>query len=408
MKLWFLGGCGEVGSLSMVMQTTQDKYLFDYGYTPSKPPSFPVEAPAVSKLFLSHAHIDHSGMVPQVCSTYDANLVCSEATLPLAQMLLMDSLKVSKHEDFILPYDKKDVKHTIEEAQPMGYEDIKRFPGFEVNIHSAGHIPGSAMFEVEQDTGEKLVFTGDMNTNDTRLLYGCGSVKCDTLVLESTYAGEDHTHRAKEEFMFLDKIDEVVDRGGLAIVPSFAMGRTQEVLLMLEGRGYDVALDGMGIAITKILLDNPEYVRDAKKLKRALRQVEPVKNPTARDRAFRGEVVVTTSGMLDGGPVHQYLKRAKDNPRSAILLTGYQVEGTNGRQLVETGSMEIEGRVENVKCEVMQFDFSAHAGHKDLVKFVKACDPEKVVLVHGERREDLAADLDREVLLPEVGQVYEV
>jgi putative mRNA 3-end processing factor len=125
----------------------------------------------------------------------------------------------------------------------------------------------------------------------------------------------------------------------------------------------------------------------------------------------KGEVILTTSGMLDGGPVVSYIDAIRDDPKSAILLTGYQVEGSNGRKLLETGMLEVKGVSERVQCEVMKFDFSAHAGHNELLAFAKACEPEKIVLMHGDDREILAGDLRSdgfEVLLPQNGEKFEL
>ena len=404
----FLGGSDEVGSLSFTMETPSGRVLFDHGYTPSSTPSFPLDPPTVSHVFLSHAHIDHSGLVPSVCSGHNASLVCTEPTHSVASVLLRDSLKVSKYEGFRLPYDKRDIKETMNNAKVLKYGDSMRTNGLEVTPLPSGHIPGSAMYQVISDSEEKILFTGDMNTNSTRLIDGCKPVHCNTLVMESTYAGEEHDSRAKVEYNFLEKIDEVVSRGGRAVVPSFAVGRTQEILLLLEQTNYNIWLDGMGFLITRLMLEHPRYLKDAGKLRRALRRINHVSNPAARDRAVKGDVIVTTSGMLDGGPVHFYLDRLKDNSRNAILLTGYQVEGTNGRKLLETGSMTIHEKETAIKCEVEKFDFSAHAGHTDLLNFVRECDPETVILVHGENRHLLAEEIEdeREVILPEKGKAY--
>jgi len=120
-------------------------------------------------------------------------------------------------------------------------------------------------------------------------------------------------------------------------------------------------------------------------------------------------VIVTTSGMLDGGPVLRYLEAIREDPRSAVLLTGYQVEGTNGRRLIDEGVIDLYGVTVDIKCEWQKFDFSAHAGHDDLLRFIEGCDPQRVVLMHGENRQILADAIEgREVLLPEEGKWYSV
>jgi putative mRNA 3-end processing factor len=227
--------------------------------------------------------------------------------------------------------------------------------------------------------------------------------------MESTYSGRNHPSRLKTEYAFLKKIEEVNDRGGTAIIPSFAVGRTQEILLLLKDSRYEFWLDGMGKKVNKIYMGFPGYVRSAKKLRQAVNRTYEVRNVHARSRAAKADVVVTTSGMLDGGPVLSYVEAVRNDPRSAILLTGYQVEGSNGRKLLETGYMEFQGVNEKVDCEVRKFDFSAHAGHDELLAFAKGCSPEKIVLMHGDEREILAGDLRAqgfEVLLPKNGEKF--
>jgi putative mRNA 3-end processing factor len=132
-----------------------------------------------------------------------------------------------------------------------------------------------------------------------------------------------------------------------------------------------------------------------------------VRSPRDSEQAVNGEVIVTTSGMLDGGPVLRYLERIREDPKSAILLTGYQVEGTNGRRLMDEGTIDLYGVAVDIRCEWQKFDFSAHAGHDELVRFVEACDPQRVVLMHGDNRQLLADALEgREVLLPQEGKWY--
>jgi putative mRNA 3-end processing factor len=273
-------------------------------------------------------------------------------------------------------------------------------------VHSAGHIPGAAMFEIlGHDT---TLFTGDLNTLSTRLVYGAQPVKCDTLIMESTYAGRNHPERMKLEFQFVQKIKEVVSRGGVAILPSFAVGRTQEILLILRGQKFDVKLDGMGASVNRIYLKWPEYLRSAKKLKAAIRRVDVVRKARDRTRAD-ADVIITTSGMLDGGPVIDYLQRMKDDAKSAVLLTGYQVEGTNGRKLMDGGMINLYGTAVKVNTGLEFFDFSAHAGHDDLLRFIDGCDPKRVILMHGDNRDILAKDIQgREVILPKEGELLEI
>jgi putative mRNA 3-end processing factor len=407
-KIQFLGGSSEVGRLGMLLETDGLRMLFDYGLSPGKPPSYPLEAPPIDLAFLSHSHLDHSGMIPYLCSRSETQVVSTDLTKEISQILQIDSIKVAKMEGYPVPYSKSDIRasrNSYIDVEPSQIEDVA---GTEIHFHSAGHIPGSLMFELKGTND--ILFTGDLNVINTHLLWGAHPVKCDILFLEATYAGRDHPNREELEKEFLDKIDEVVSSGGIVIAPAFAVARTQELLLVLDNAGYDVWLDGMGKKISKIFLEYPQYLRSEKRLRRALENVNVVYSNYGRKLALKGEVILTTSGMLDGGPVLWYINRLKEDPRSAIFLTGYQVEGTNGRRLLDKGKIDLYGVIEKVKCRVEYFDFSAHAGHSQLIEFAKACEPEKIVLFHSDDRTPLIKPLSEfaEVYTPNDKEILEI
>jgi len=405
MEIQFLGGATEVGRLGMLLRQGPEMALFDYGMLPQDPPQYPMKAPPVDRIYVSHAHLDHSGMVPWMCGRHETEVVLTPPTADVADLLQGDSLKVAALEGFESPYDRSDIEATRRSSKVLNFGDTVEMNSMEVALHSAGHIPGATMFEVNGN--QTILFTGDLHTLTTDLVWGAKPVPCDTLIIEATYAGRNHPDRLKTEHEFLEKIRQVNNRGGIAIVPAFAVGRTQDILLTLLKGKFDVWVDGMGKTVNRIYLDSPEYLRSAKKLKQALGKVRVVRTERGRGEAQEGDVIVTTSGMMDGGPVLRYVDAIRDDPRSAILLTGFQVEGTNGRRLMDEGTLEIQGATIRPKCEWQKFDFSAHAGHDDLVRFVEACDPRRVVLMHGDNREALAQALEgREVLLPIEGQWY--
>ena len=408
MKLLFLGGASEIGKVGLVLEEGNSKLLFDYGIVPSEPPAYPIQAPQVDLALLSHSHIDHSGMIPWLCGKYQTQVLGTSPTINVSEILISDNTKICGIEGYPLMYDQRDMEITRECFKAVKYNEIIKNNDLEIQIHSAGHIPGSSMFEIKSE--KTTLFTGDLNTIDTRLLLGTHPVKCDNLIIEATYANRDHEPRAEIEKAFFDKIQEVVDRGGTAVVPAFAVGRTQEILLLLKDSYYDIWLDGMGKKVTNVYIKDSEYLRDGSKLKKVLNQVKKVRSSSGRKRAVKGEIIVTTSGMLDGGPVLEYLKRLKSNPKNAILLTGYQVEGTNGRLLKEKGIMHFHGVPEKIQCEVADFDFSAHAGHKELIQFIRGCNPENVVLFHSPNREVIAEELGDEFnfITPGDGQTVEI
>ncbi len=409
MRFRFLGGASRVGSLGLVAEQNGMRLLFDYGMTPTSPPGYPEQAPEVDMLLLTHAHVDHSGMVPWVVSRYGMEVLATPATSSVSEILMEDILKISEYEGYPKQYYKRDIKETKRAFREISFGESVYAGGMEIVPHSAGHIPGATMYQLMN--GRSYMFTGDINTINTRLVWKAKPVKTDVLIMESTYAGREHPNRAEQEADFLASIDEVISRGGQAIIPSFAVGRTQEMMLLLEKHGYDVWVDGMGKSISFIYLDNPDYIRSESKLKRAIKHVRMVRGRRDREKAAReAEVIVTTSGMMDGGPVLSYVERIKDDPKSGIFLTGYQVEGTNGRKLVETGMLNISGVDERIEAEVKQYDFSAHAGHSELLEFARACEPEDIVLMHGDNRKLLADELEKEfnVYTPAEGEEFEL
>lgn len=409
-KVQFLGGSDEVGSLAMVLETGGNKFLFEYGMTPCKPPEFPLPAPQVDLTLLTHSHLDHSGMIPSLCAEGEQKILATEITRLICSLLHKDSIKIAKSEGYAPPYGIKDIKEA--ERSIIGVEPKeKKIMGHdhEIRMHSAGHIPGSLMYEL---TGSRrLLFTGDFNTKDTRLVKGTKPVECDVLFMEGTYAGRDHPKKRDElEKEFLDKVEEVVSRGGIVVLPAFAVARSQEIALILRKSGYNIWFDGMGRKVSDLFLKYPNYLRSSEDLKKAMNSINIVHSDQGRKKALESEVIITSSGMMDGGPVLSYMYKLRNEAKSAVILTGYQVDGTNSRLLVDKGKLDFFGVVENVYCEVKYYDFSAHSGHSELIDFAKGCSPEKIVLFHSDNRQALETSLSdfAEVFTPHDGEIIEL
>ena len=410
MDLQFLGGASEIGSLGMVVRDEGRTLMFDYGLTPTDPPMYPRPAPVnLDAVFLSHAHLDHSGMMPLLSRLPKAKLVMTPVTLAVTDLLTRDALKVARLEGYLPPYDPHDIRALHARTTVVDRHGTFRHRGIEVELTPAGHIPGATMYLYH---GEKdLLFTGDVQTLPTHLVGGAEPVTCDVLVVESTYSGREHPDRAETERRFRDKIRETIERGGKAIVPAFAAGRAQEVLLALASSGFETYLDGMARTVNQIYESAPPYLANHSKFRRAMEGVHVIGHPSERRKALRdAEVIVTTGGMLDGGPVLYYIGELYADANSAIFLTGYQVDGSNGRRLLEEGTLDVDGTVIRPVCEVMKFDFSAHASHSELVKLARATHARTVVLMHGDRREALRDDLAAfcDVVLPENGRIFSV
>ena len=207
-------------------------------------------------------------------------------------------------------------------------------------------------------------------------------------------------NRKAEIKRFIDKVVEIVERGGTCLVPSFANGRGQDILTYLwdSKLDLDVHFDGMGKKILNHYLDNSDCIKDVEKLRKIKRWARLVSSKSDRKKALDADVIVTTSGMLDGGPAHWYLNRLRNDQRNAILLTGYQAENSGGRRLIDDSRMEIFGKLVDINLEVDQFSFSTHADHSRLIQFSKEVNPEEIILFHGNQDElqtKLKIDLEK-------------
>ncbi len=406
MNLRFLGGGNEVGRVGILLQSDSQKILIDYGMTPENPPKYPQPSPFVDNLFLSHAHLDHSGMIPWIVSTYGTTIYSTPITSDIAHILFKDALKIADIEGHLIPYTKLDIGKALRKFHKVSYGETIAVNGLNCVGHSAGHIPGSLMFEINN----RILVTGDFNTIDTHLLKGAKPVNSEILFLEGTYSGTDHPDRTQLEKEFLEKIDDTLKKNGTVIVPAFAVGRAQELAMILLDSGYDVWLDGMGKKIGQIFLNYPEFLGHPTQLQNALAQVKKVYSSQMRKRALKGEIILTTSGMLEGGPVLWYINNVADDSKSSVILTGHQVEGTNGRMLLDSQTINLFGVLKKVACQVNYFDFSAHAGHSQLVQFARDCRANKVVIYHSDNPVPLAEAISdfAEVIIPQNNEEIEI
>ncbi|PSP96921.1 MBL fold metallo-hydrolase [Halobacteriales archaeon QS_5_70_17] len=392
MDVRFLGGAREVGRSAIMVN---DRLLLDYGMLAGNPPRFPVERPDPEAVVVSHGHLDHVGALPALLSgDRRPPIHWTPPTRELALTLARDTLKLHGG-SYDCPFTEPDVKRVTQVSEPHGYRESFEAAGHEVTFYDAGHIPGSA--HVLVDDGEtRLLYTGDFHTDDQRLVSGTTArPDADAVVCESTYADVEHEARSVVEERFAESVKTTLWEGGTVVVPAFAIGRTQEMLLVCDAYDIPCYVDGMGTRVTEMLRRHPEFVRDGDAFRRAKSHARFVTGHDGQRRriADQNAAIVTTSGMLSGGPAMTYVPEIRSNPMNKVAMTGYQVEGTPGRDLVETGSAEIDGRVMPVSAQVEQYDFSAHADREGVLSFLGSYEDTPVVVNHGDRCERFAAEL---------------
>jgi putative mRNA 3-end processing factor len=409
MELRFLGGAREVGRSAILVD---DRLLLDFGMAPGTPPRFPVETPTPEAVVVSHGHLDHAGAVPSLLAGEERPPIhWTPPTRELTLTLARDTLGLYGG-SYNCPFTEAEVERVHEVSRTHGYGEQFTAASYEVTLFNAGHIPGSA--HVLVDDGEtRLLYTGDFYVDEhpgevpdgvaTRDVPGAGQrlvagttarPDADAVVCESTYAGVEHDHRSAVEDRFVESVRTTLWEGGTAVVPAFAIGRTQELLLVCAAHDIPCYVDGMGQQVTRMLRNHGAFLRDGDALGRAAAHARFV---TGRDGqreriAEQNAAIVTTSGMLSGGPAMTYVPAVKGNPTNTIALTGYQVEGTPGRDLLETGSAEIDGRRMRVAAGVEAYDFSAHADDRGLHAFLESYRDATVLVNHGD---DCAGFADR-------------
>ena len=400
----FLGGCREVGRSAVMI----DSIILDYGLKPSDPPEFPVNGVAPKNLIISHGHLDHVGVAPNLMD-YDPSVFMTPPTKDLSDILLKDSMKIMENP----PFGKREYMQFNSNTVEIRYDEPLFMDGWEITFFNAGHIPGSASVYLSRDIS--ILYTGDIRLEETRLLDGADTAfpETDVMIIESTYFGVEHPDRKKLEKLFVESVIETLDVGGHAIIPAFAVGRTQEVMMILTSHGITPYVDGMGKEVTRILERYPDYIKSVKDLRRAMKRSIIVERGKRESVLEEPSAIITTAGMLNGGPALFYISRLYNDERSKIILTGYQVEGTNGDKALKTNTIDLGMKTVKLKMKVEQYDFSAHADDKQLKDVVRKAGKrgvERIFTVHGEDTESFARWIEEELGIesyaPKNGDMY--
>jgi putative mRNA 3-end processing factor len=387
------GACQEVGRSAFVLDFGE-KFLLDYGIKLNIDEiEYPTEINEhVKAVIISHAHLDHSGLLPYYYKNSECLSFMTQPTLELADILWRDSIKIAEFEGLAPKYTKQEIEQThkynfiVPYKKPLSVSNETTLEFFD-----AGHILGSALTKITHKE-KSFLYTGDYKVNETQLHMGADMNvgKVDYLMTEATYGDREQADRKLEEKAFCESVQSTVERGGWAIVPVLAIGRSQEIVDILSKYNLDapIFLDGMGKQVSEVYLQHQDQIKDPRGLKKALTEVEWVQGKQGRAKAMKQpSVIVTTSGMMKGGPVVGYVEKIVRDPRSKIHLTSFQAEGTPGRELVETGKLTNSKTGETVKvgCRYEKFDFSAHPSQSEMIRAIKKWSPKEIFMVHGDK-----------------------
>ena len=474
MKITFLGATQTVTGSNFLVEGANKKFLVDCGmYQGQAKEEIENEAPflfdvnEIDFVLLTHAHIDHSGRIPKLYKDgYRNNIIATKATCDLCSIMLPDSGHIQEVE--LEWKNKKRVRKGLEPQEPLytaqeALESISLFSpanydeiidideNIKIRFNDAGHMLGSSIIEVWVTEGgetKKAVFTGDLGNNDIPLLNAPSMIEdADFLVMESTYGGRHHIRNDEKAKLFLKIVSETIEKNGNVIIPSFAVGRTQEILYELDKirdsqnlsdefyEQYEqlmkvpVYVDSpLAISATEIFRKNMNLFKEEVK-----QRIEKGNNPlefpglqfskTAQESKALNErnesaIIISASGMCEVGRIKHHLKHNLWNPNNTILFVGYQAVGTLGRSIVEGAKkVKIFGEEIAVNARVEYIEgYSGHADQEWLMNFIYSLlkKPKHIFLVHGEPegqlilKEKILQETEIPVTIPSFGETYEL
>ncbi|MDG7013576.1 MAG: beta-CASP ribonuclease aCPSF1 [Nitrososphaerota archaeon] len=441
-----LGAFQQVGRSCVLVETAESKVLLDCGIHPgSRNPwdAYPrldwadISPGEIDAIVVSHAHLDHQGFVPAMYKYgYDGPVYCTEPTLPLMTMLQNDFVKIAQIEGGRLIYDQKDIRDEIQHTITLPYGMVTDIsPDIKLVFNNAGHILGSATVHLHIGEGaHNIVYTGDYKYGRTQLFDSAtwNYPRVETLITESTYGAKEDIMPVREEveMNFVNAINGTLRNGGKVLIPIPAVGRAQEILLVIDQYMKNKVLveapvftEGMISEATAIHVSYADYLSRELRAKILEEGVNPfkseyfteVEHPSDREEAYREgpAIIMATSGMLEGGPVLDYFEHLAPSEKNKIIFVSYQVQGTIGRRVLDGGSqaslMGQDGKIKivDVRASVQKVDgFSGHSDYNQIIRFVGKVRPKlQLVLVnHGEKRktENLAYAIQRIYRVPAI------
>jgi KH/beta-lactamase-domain protein len=423
--LFCLGGVKQVGRSCFIVMTPESKVMLDCGINPGE--FTPLNAfprldwfnfnfDELDAVIISHAHIDHQGFLPALYKYgYNGPVYCTEPTLPLMTLLQMDSVKIAKSNGTYLPYETRDINEVIKHCITLPYgkpTDIS--PDITITLNNAGHIMGSATVHLNISGVHNILYSGDYKYAKTQLLDSALSIypRVETLITESTYGNS--TDIMPEQYavyrIFTDNINKTLTEGGKVLIPVPAVGRAQEIMLVIdkemrEGRLMEspIYIEGMISEASAVHMSYAHYL--GYDVRRSVSQgINPfqseyftlVNGPGKREDVLNDEnpsIIMATSGMLEGGPSVEYFKEIAPSSKNKIMFVSYQINGTLGRRVLDGTMNEVSMLDKNgklkvipVRCETKRIDgFSGHSDFNQILGFVSRVKPKRVLVNHGEK-----------------------
>lgn len=473
MNITFLGAAKTVTGSNFLVEAAGKKFLVDCGMYQGKASQeiensedFLYNPQEIDFMLLTHAHIDHSGRIPKLYNEgFRAPIYAHRATVDLCTIMLPDSGHIQETEvewknrkriraglEPLPPlYTAEDAAKSMEVFKKVEYDEIVDVAeNIQVRFNDAGHMLGSSIIEIwvtEDGKTEKIVFTGDIGNNDIPLLDSPTMIEnADYVVMESTYGSRRHLRNDDKANIFLDVVSETLDKGGRVVVPSFAVGRTQEILYEIDKikdahkddeefqRKYEqlmkvpVFVDSpLAISATEVFKKNVDLFEDEiqEKIKQGdfpldfsgLQFTKTADESKALNETYYPSIIISASGMCDIGRIKHHLKHNLWNPNSTILFVGYQAPGTLGRTIVDgADKVKIFGEEITVNARIEYIEgYSGHADQEWLLNFVYSFinKPKHIFLVHGEEEsQEVLKELIEEntkipVTIPSFGEKYE-